>query len=132
MAAKTYHGSCACGKVRFEANLDLDQGTFKCNCTMCTKARFWGASVKPDAFKLLSGENELTAYKGGVDHMFCKHCGIKTFGLGDIPQLGGKFVAINLGALDDLDPEEWARAPVQYMDGRHDNWFEEPEFTAHM
>jgi hypothetical protein len=132
MGTKTYHGSCGCGKVRFEVRLDLAEGTFKCNCTMCTKTRLWGAAVKPDAFQLLSGEGELTKYSGGVEHFFCKHCGVKPFGRGEAPDLGGPFIAINLGALDDLDPKEWAQAPVQYMDGRNDNWAEEPAFTGHM
>jgi len=52
--------------------------------------------------------------------------------LGNIPQIGGDFVSINLACLDDLDPAELIAAPVTYRDGRNDNWWHPPAETRHL
>jgi len=125
---KTYHGSCHCQAVRFECELDLDDGTSRCNCSVCTKARFWKTVVKADAVRIVGGEEELTEYRFGgnnIRHLFCRTCGIKPFGRGHLDELGD-FVAVNLACLDDATDEELAAAPVRYEDGRHNNWNETP------
>jgi hypothetical protein len=135
MTLKTYHGSCHCGAVRFEADLDLAAGTGKCNCTFCAKVRNWNVVVKPAAFRLLAGDAALVDYQFGTmqgHHLFCRHCGIHAFSRGDIPEIGGAFVSVQVAALDDADPAELIAAPVHFSNGRDNDWMHAPAETRHL
>ena len=139
---KTYTGSCHCGAVRFECDLDLMAGTRKCNCTWCTKTKMWKAFAMAGDFRLKQGAEALSDYQaapsnwpdGHVHHYFCKHCGVRGFSKGylEMEPFNGEFHAVNLAALDDAGDEELAAAPVQFEDGRNDNWWSPPAQTRHL
>lgn len=132
---KTYRGSCHCGAVQFECDLDLADGTSKCDCSACTKGRFWKAIAKADGLRLRQGEDALSDYRfgsGTIHHLFCRTCGVKVFGRGHMEALGGTFYAINLACLDDVTPAELLQAPITYQDGRNNNWSSPPVETRHL
>lgn len=131
---KTYHGSCHCGAVRFRCDLDLTSVTSKCNCSICSKSRFWKAIVKADEFELLGGADTVSDYtfgSGTIHHLFCSRCGVKTYGRGRLEELGD-FYAVNVACLDDVTTEELARAPVVFEDGRNNAWDSVPADTRHL
>ena len=129
-----FHGSCHCDAVRYEADIDLAAGTVKCNCTICTKMRFWAAQVPSMAFRLIAGGESLREYRYHTRrdaHYFCGQCGINTFSTGQSPALGD-FHAVVLACLDDLPLADLVAAPVRYLDGRNDNWVTPPSETRHL
>jgi hypothetical protein len=130
---QTYRGSCHCGAVRFEAELDLEQPTFRCNCSICRRTRFWAAVARVEDFRLLAGEPELVQYRfhtGNNHHYFCRHCGVRPFGVGNDTPIG-RMIGVNVGCLEELDDEAMARIPVTRIDGLHD-LMQPPAYAAHL
>lgn len=121
MSIEKHHGSCFCGDVSFEVEVDLAQGS-RCNCTICTKLGPVGSIVKPAAFTLLSPEAGLASYSRMPElgmRYFCARCHVYCFGRGHLAELGGDFVSVNLNCIDGFDVSQVA---LVYWDGRHDNW----------
>ncbi len=131
---KTYTASCHCGAVRVECDLDLAQGTSRCNCGICQRQRFWKAMAAPQAFRLLQGGDMLTHYEFGsrmITHSFCRRCGVKLFGRVHADSPVGELYALNVTCLDASDAE-LAAAPVTFQNGRDNHWESPPAETRHL
>ncbi|WP_374283428.1 GFA family protein [Novosphingobium sp.] len=75
-------GGCHCGAVRFAAEVAPDATLLDCNCSICDKTGFLHLIVPHGDFTLLSGAEALASYRfgtGAAEHLFCRHCGIKSF-----------------------------------------------------
>jgi hypothetical protein len=137
---KTYHGSCHCGAVRFEADLDLSKGTQRCNCTLCRKLRNWVALTTPDHFRLIAGAEGLGQFFPAPNQIpgqssaycFCATCGVRVFSRGDHPALGGAFVSVAIAALDDATAQEVIAAPITWCDGLNNDWAHAPAEVRHL
>ena len=74
------------------------------------------------------GQGRVADYQfntSSVHWLFCKRCGVRSFSHGDIPEVGGKYYAVQLASLD-VDDEALAAAPVRYCNGRDNDWWHEP------
>ncbi len=125
----TYYGSCFCGAVRFQAQGDLSAGSMRCNCRFCRKMRYWEMRLPdPASFHLVQGAEHLAEtprmQDDGVDmhHYFCARCGTRLYTEGDIAEMGGRFVAVVVAALDGVTDAELVATPVFAADGANDNW----------
>lgn len=137
MTSRTYQGSCRCGAVTFEADVDLSKGTTKCNCSLCWKQRMWRVAPGPDGFRLKSGEASLGDFSKSGDwgeghHRFCSTCGVVTHSHGVIEAMGGPFLTVQVSTFDDMPIEDLIAAPVTYMNGRDDDWGHAPAETRHL
>ena len=131
---KSYRGSCHCGAVRFEADIDFARGTAKCNCSICFKSRAWMAFIPASDFRLLSGEQIVRDYQfasNAIHHVFCTRCGVRPYAHGSDPK-GNRFCAVRVNCLDGVDPQELIDAPVTYFDMLHDSFSSPPAETRHL
>lgn len=113
----SFEGSCHCGAVKYQTDLDLGGQLITCNCSMCGRAGTILTFVTPDHFTLKSGEDALASYefnRHAIVHKFCKHCGIKPFAMGSRPD-GQKMVAVNVRCLEGVEVASLTPTPV---DGR--------------
>lgn len=105
MAVEHYTGSCQCGAVAYEVDVDIS-APIACNCSRCRRLGSVLAFAPRSAFTLLRGERATTDYrfnKHVIHHLFCTTCGIESYALGQRPD-GAEMVAINVNCLDGVDP----------------------------
>jgi hypothetical protein len=111
-----HSGSCHCGAVRFEVDIDLS-APLTCNCSYCRRRGSILAFTPEASFELKSGQDRLTDYRFDtmkIRHQFCATCGMEAFASAPAPD-GTPMVAVNLRCLEDVDLEGFN--PRQY-DGR--------------
>jgi hypothetical protein len=109
-------GGCHCGRVRFEVEAPADLALLDCNCSMCARSAFLHLIVPRDRFHLLSGERDLVEYRfgtGAARHLFCRHCGVKSF---YVPRSHPDGYSVNARC---LDPGTVKSMTVRPYDGRH-------------
>jgi len=78
---KTYRGSCHCGRVRFEVDLDLDH-VRSCDCSVCRRRGALIHRVEEQQLRLLTPLDDLTLYQWHTRtarDYFCPTCGILPF-----------------------------------------------------
>ena len=112
-----HQGGCHCGTVRFEVRAAAIINVSECNCSICSKSGYLGMIVPRDRFTLKSGEESLTEYtfdSGDAKHLFCKHCGIKSF---YIPRSHPDGESVNARC---LDPGTIGTMNIKQFDGK--NW----------
>ncbi len=75
-----HQGQCLCGSVQFKLHQKITD-IVMCHCSECRKAQgtafATSGSVKNENFEFISGENNLTEFKG---KKFCKTCGSPIMG----------------------------------------------------
>ncbi len=96
----THAGGCHCRRVRFEVDAPADVEVLDCNCSMCRMTGFLHLIVPAARFRLTAGEDALQDYRfntGTARHLFCRHCGIKSF---YVPRSHPDGFSVNLRCLD--------------------------------
>ncbi|MBD3728894.1 MAG: GFA family protein [Sphingomonadales bacterium] len=75
-------GGCHCGAVRFGIEVKPPVTLLDCNCSICSMTGYLHLNVPHRHFTLEQGGDALVSYRFGTgmaEHLFCKHCGIKSF-----------------------------------------------------
>jgi hypothetical protein len=110
------HGSCHCGAVGFEVELENGLGDLRrCNCSLCRRKGAIMAFVPTQRLRIIRGAEMLSLYQWNTKiakHYFCKICGIYTHHRrrSNTSQYG-----FNVACLEGVDP--FALTAIGLVDG---------------
>lgn len=113
-----HSGGCHCRRVRYEVDAPAALEVLDCNCSICRMSGFLHLIVPASRFRLLSGAADLVEYTfntGAARHLFCGHCGIKSF---YVPRSHPDGYDINARCLDQGSVVSMAVTP--FDDGNRD------------
>ena len=99
----THRGGCHCRRVRFEVDASAQPEVLECNCSICTMTGYLHLIVPAARFRLLSGAEDLVEYTfntATAKHLFCRHCGIKSF---YVPRSHPDGFSVNARCIEGLD-----------------------------
>jgi len=120
-------GGCHCGAVKWEADVSDDVVADECNCSMCSMVGYYHVIVPASHFRLLMGEDHLTEYgfnTGVARHLFCKHCGVKSF---YVPRSNPDGYSLNLRC---MKKGQFTSIKTRPFDGQ--NWEANASKLAHL
>lgn len=112
-----HHGGCHCGAVRFTVTAPADIQATRCNCSICNMTGFLHLIVQKENFTLEQGADDLSSYTfntGTAKHLFCRHCGVKSF---YVPRSHPDGYSVNVNC---LQPETISSMQITDFDGQ--NW----------
>jgi hypothetical protein len=96
----THRGGCHCGAVAFEVDAPARLTVSECNCSICRMSGYLHLIVPRTRFRLLRGADSLSSYAfntGTARHLFCRHCGVKSY---YVPRSNPDGFSINARCLD--------------------------------
>jgi hypothetical protein len=96
----THRGGCHCGAVAFEVDAPARLTVSDCNCSICRMSGYLHLIVPRTRLRLLRGAEALSEYRfntGTARHLFCRHCGVKSF---YVPRSNPDGYSVNARCLD--------------------------------
>jgi hypothetical protein len=112
-ALLSHRGGCHCGAVAFEVDAPAQVTVSECNCSICRMSGYLHLIVPQARFRLLRGADSLTTYTfntGTARHLFCRHCGVKSF---YVPRSNPDGYSVNVRC---LEPGTFERVTIEPFD----------------